>query len=569
MQELTDSIVSSMPDTEVFELEKARIAENPLALIEGGFLSIKTKSGDLIKFVPNKAQRYVLAIIRELQSEGKLIRLWILKARQLGISTLIEAIVYVFTSQNSNINSLIMADEGEHSNNLFEMSKLYHERLTIDEPHLAPELKKSNEKKLEFAKIHSQTIIATADNLEAARSHTYHIAHLSETAYFRNLKGVMKALNSSVPKLLLTMIFGETTANGMEDFHEEWERAIDGKTDWTPVFIPWFWMDEYSMPLVNGEMYHMDHPAISLPAFEAQEIILKAKHDLTDEQLNWRRYVIINDLSGNILAFKQEHPSCWEEAFAVTGDHFFDIDALESFQLLDPITKGEIFPENLKYEFRDIPHGRIELFEKPWPGQVYYITVDTSKGVNKDEAAIYVGNVRLNQDAAIVVGDIESDDLAEIAIALGHYFNNALIICENNSYGFMTAKTIFNSYGNVYFRGDSKTGTVKETRDIGFNTNSRTRPEMLGRMSEEIRLRSTVMKSKKLNYECKTFIVNAENGKAEAQKGKQDGLVICRAIFSQVRWERPYKPSGTQTSTSAHLAHDLKKQKSAGVSFDA
>ena len=532
-------------------------------------MSIKTKAGELIKLKLNKAQLYILSKIKELRAQGKPIRMWILKARQEGVSTLIESIIYAITSQTANINTLIMADEDDHSDNLFEMSKLFHERLSVDDPHLAPIKKKSNEKKLEFDKIHAQIIIATAKNLEAARSHTYQIVHLSEVAYFRDLKGVMKALNSSVPKLPLTMIFGETTANGMEDFHEEWERAVDGKTDWTPVFIPWFWMDEYSMPLVNGEMYPVDHPSISLSAFEAQEIILKSKYDLTDEQLNWRRYVIINDLSGDVVSFRQEYPSCPEEAFAVTGEHFFDIDALESFQLFDPITKGEIFPENLKYEFRDMDHGRIELFEKPWPGPVYYITFDTSKGVNRDEAAIYVGNVRLNQDAAIVAGNYDPDDLAEMAINLGYYFNNALIICENNGYGLMTCKTIFNKYGNVYFRAISKTGSVKETKELGFNTNNQSRTEMLARMSEEIRLRSTVMKSKRLNYECKTFIINAENGKAEAQKNKQDGLVICRAIFSQVRWERPYKPSGTSTSTSAHLAHDLKKQKSAGVSFDA
>ena len=51
------------------------------------YLKIVDKSGDLIDFKLNKAQRKIYSAIQEQARAGKPIRIIVLKARQLGITT--------------------------------------------------------------------------------------------------------------------------------------------------------------------------------------------------------------------------------------------------------------------------------------------------------------------------------------------------------------------------------------------------------------------------------------------------------------------------------------------------
>ena len=78
----------------LFTSEAVISAEHdPIWLVENEKLSIKTKAGELIPLTLNPIQKKIIAKIRELQAANKPIRLWILKARQEGVSTLIEAII--------------------------------------------------------------------------------------------------------------------------------------------------------------------------------------------------------------------------------------------------------------------------------------------------------------------------------------------------------------------------------------------------------------------------------------------------------------------------------------------
>ena len=538
------------------DIEKKAILEHPIRLVDTRYLSIKTKAGKMLRLNLNSTQIKLTDKIKELRAAGKRVRIWLLKYRQGGVSTDIEAILYSLTSQQSNRNSLILADEKEHANNLFEMSKLYQERLEIDYPHLPPRLKKSNEKKLEFEGIHSQIIIASAENTEAAKSHTFHYVHLSEVAYFRDLKTVLDDLNQTVPDLADTIIIGETTANGMEEFYRQWIRAIKGETDWIPLFFGWYEMAEYSMPLQNGELYPLTgilfDADTSLLVFENEERDLKQEFHLTDEQLNWRRWAIVNKCQGRLDVFRREYPATWQEAFAMSGSMFFDRKGLQKQITKRPEMIGELFYEGLKYEFRTLPHGRIKVYEKPEVGEQYVVASDASEALGSDEAAILVLNKRLNSVAAIVAGQYPPEDIAEIAKALGYWYNTAMVAPENKGYGYMVCQLLNNSYGNIYRRLITKTGEDKPTEELGWNTNSASRPEMLAEMAEEVARNSTILNSKELIDECQTFIIKKDKSgnvtKVEAQEGCQDGLVICRAIAGMVRKQYPYKPSARATT---------------------
>ncbi|KKM73263.1 hypothetical protein LCGC14_1412320, partial [marine sediment metagenome] len=349
------------------EQEETLIAkEKPLFIVEKEFLTIKTKAGELVKFKLNVIQKMVLAKIKDIMAKGKPVRLWILKARQTGISTLIEAIVYAYTSQGEATNSLVVADDIDGANYIFSMQKLFQEVL---ETHLKPEIKHSNEKKLEFEGIHSQILIETSENLRAGRKYTFRYVHLSEVAFFKDLKALMLGLNQAVPNLAGTMMIGETTANGLgNQFYDEWVNASQGLSDWETLFIPWFLVDEYKMNLANG-MYPVDAIEFSSPTekekFLIEEGKIKKKYNLSLEQLCWRRWCIVNNCNRSVLQFNQEYPDSPETAFISTGDLFFDKEALKSQEIKKPIAIGNIVKEESRYTFRNSPTGLFKIYEFP------------------------------------------------------------------------------------------------------------------------------------------------------------------------------------------------------------
>ncbi len=293
--------------------QKALALQDPLTLIEDGHLSIKTKSATLERFIPNRAQRRFLERFRILWQENRIIRINLLKARQVGLSTLIEAIIFSMTSYNENTNSLIIADDLDGSNYIFEMSKLYQEQMPS---HLAVPEKRSNQKKLEFDGIHSQILIDTAQNSDAGRKYTFRLVHLSEYAFFDNANTLMDGLSNSVPALPRTMIIKETTANGLNHFKDEWDAAAAGESDYVNIFVPWYWGDDYRMAVDNTFVlgYRALHDITTdekmLHASMMQEGI-----DFIEERLMWRRWCIRNNCRGLVSIFRQEYPSTPAEAF--------------------------------------------------------------------------------------------------------------------------------------------------------------------------------------------------------------------------------------------------------------
>jgi hypothetical protein len=111
------------------------------------FLKIRTKDGRLVNFEANPAQSKSINKIKELKKAGKPIRIIWLKARQLGISTLAEGLIFHDTANNAFKNSMIIAHEDKATQNLFSMSKLFYEEL----PSIIRQMKKySNESALSF-----------------------------------------------------------------------------------------------------------------------------------------------------------------------------------------------------------------------------------------------------------------------------------------------------------------------------------------------------------------------------------------------------------------------------------
>ena len=524
--------------------EKALARKAPLSLIEDGHLRIKTKAGGLEVLTLNRAQKFVLGVIKTLQAKERPVRLIVLKARQLGCSTLISAILYSYTSQRANHNALIIADDKDGSNYIFEMAKLFQEKCPA---HLRPVEKRSNEKKLEFEGLHSQILIDTAENKRAGRSVTTQFVHLSEYAFFNYPQDVMLGMSQAVPSLPGTMIIKESTANGFNHFREEWDKAVNKETDYIPIFMPWYWDEGYRMAaegLVIGDRAQPQDVArdeLSLFDQMTREVI-----DHIEERLAWRRWCIKNNCEGKVVNFQQEYPSTPEEAFIASGDCAFDKEQLikQLKKNKKPIMVGNVVKVDHGYTFRSDPTGDFKIWEqlKPRSQEEYVVGGDACSGSGEDYACIVARSKRTNDIVVTYHGKCDADELAEKAAALGHFLHDAVVAIENDKYGFHANLKLKGMYGNLFIQEtiDRETNTV--TSRYGWNTDSKTRPAMLGQFKEEIREGAINLNDEALIRECLTFIKNPDTKKEEAQEGCHDDMVMACAITSAVRQLKPFEP---------------------------
>lgn len=542
--------------------ESKLVQEDPFSLVEAEKLIIKTKTGEMLPLKPNMAQKRVLNKIKDMWLKGKIIRILVLKARQLGISTVIEALIYSITSQLENQNSTIIADDIKGSNYIFDMAKLYHEKCP---DHLKPDIKRSNEKKLEFAGTHSQILIDTAENPEAGRKYTFRTVHLSEYAFFRKAQHLMLGLSQSVPSMPRTIIIKETTANGFNFFKDEWDAAVDGKTDYVPIFIPWYWGDEYQMKISGS--FILGDPALG--EMTRDEVWLYKQMEEEGfkniyKRLGWRRWCIRNNCGGKVEDFRQEYPSTPEEAFIASGACFFDKRMLAD-QLKgagEPLFRANIVKENYKYVLRKCPDGDFIFYKELSQYSQYCIGGDACSGSGLDFAALVARDKSSNEIVAVFHAKVDPDDLAYKAMMLGFYLNEARVAIENDKFGYAANAKLRTIYGNIYIRRTFNKIENKMVETIGWDTTAVSRPLMLSQMQEEIREGSLGLKHIKLIKECLTFIKNPETKKAEAQEGTHDDLVISCAISGAIRVEEPYAPKVKKRSDET-----VAKANNAGFKF--
>jgi len=293
------------------------------------FLKILTKSNELLPFCFNNEQKIVDNTINSLKKDNTPVRLIILKARQLGISTYFTSNIYHQAATNFYVKSQVVADDEENTANLFNMCKRYHQ---FSPEIIRPMKRYSNKKALVFENpdekqretnpgLLSSVTLQTSNKVTAGRSGTVTHLHLSEFAFWANAGLTVTGLMQSVPYKPGTSICIESTANGVagrgEEFFKRWQAAKSGDSDFIPIFFPWFDNPEYEID--PGEGFKLDH---------LEKDLMDMYPVLTERKMAWRRYKIANEMGSALMRpeeqFMQEYPSCPDEAFIKSGRTVFD-----------------------------------------------------------------------------------------------------------------------------------------------------------------------------------------------------------------------------------------------------
>ncbi len=497
------------------------------------FLKIQNKLGRLANLEFNASQKKLLAAIKKQEAEGKPVRLIVLKARQMGISTAVAGLFFHKTIMKENTNTMVVAHKADASTVIFDKNKMFYDNLM---PKLQPLRKASNAKEILFENpspnprikreqpgLRSKIEIETAVNKDAGRSKTIHNLHISELAFWPYPAETMASLMQAVPNQPGTTVIIESTANGVGNvFYTEVKKAQRGEGVFELLFFPWFEEKEYSMPVPDDLI------------LDDEEKELKELYNLTDGQLVWRRWCIAANCQGSVDIFHQEYPCTPDEAFIATGRPVFNTSELDRALTLcgEPVKQGRIVQDGNLAAFRTLNRGYLQIWEMPKDGEDYVIGADVAAGtVGGDYSCAEVINARTKEQVAEWHGHIEPDLFGEELALLGYFYNTAYIVPEANSFGLGTIKAMRSKrhYPKIHRRRTLNKDTNKVTHDYGFYTSSATKELLITGLSAYIRENASRIHSREAISECLTY-ARDDKGHANAQSGCYDDRVMALAL---------------------------------------
>lgn len=268
-------------------------------------LQIRTKSGHIAPFFLNHAQEIIHHRLEQQKKEKGYVRALIVKGRQQGCSTYIQARFYWRLSHYPALRAYVMTHLDDATQNLAEIVKRFH---AYTPKLVQPSVRRSNVKELYFDKLESSYHFATAKSSGVGRSDTIQMFHGSEVSYWDYADAHLAGVLQAIPDMAETEIILESTSAGAQGcFYDLCMQAQKGQSDYQLIFIPWFLQPEYRLPVPEGLR------------LTEEEQAYQALYDLDMRQIFWRRQKIM--ALGRLEKFRREYPASIEEAFFNDLDH--------------------------------------------------------------------------------------------------------------------------------------------------------------------------------------------------------------------------------------------------------
>jgi phage terminase large subunit len=182
--------------------------------------------------------------------------------------------------------------------------------------------------------------------------------------------------------------------------------------------------------------------------------------------------------------------------------------------------------------------GYITIYEEPKLDYPYVIGGDTA-GEGSDYFASHVIDNTTGKQVAVLHNEFDEDLYTKQMYCLGTYYNKALIGIENNYSTYPTRETERLRYPNMYVRQVEDSFTHKIQQRFGFMTTKLTRPLIIANLVQIVREHINLFNDIKTLNEMLTFVRN-ENGRAEAQEGTHDDLIMSLAITYYIREQQSF-----------------------------
>lgn len=551
------------------------------------YVYIKNKGGgEDVLFRLTRPQRRFVARLEKKRRAGKPIRIVLLKARQWGGSTTSQLyMAWLQLVHKVGLNSLIIAHQGMASDEIKDMfdrmiksyptSLLYEMGAQYDE----------NESKFvgvgKSGAIHRvpqrncKIKLGTAERPDSCRGGDYNLVHCSEVGIWKKTDGkspedIVRSACSGILLEPYTMIVYESTANGTGNFFQrEYDAAKRGQSQFEAMFVSWFDIDQYSMPIEDVEAFatnlwlnRNNENANSNREESGRYLWWLWEKGATLEAINW--YIQERSKYNDHGQMASEYPSDDVEAFVHSGARVFDRYKVELLRgackapkyigdVYGDADTGEDCLKNLR--FSEDRQGLLWVWSLP--------EIDENvKVVNRYLAIVDIGGRSKKADWSVITvidrmfmmeggkpaivaqwyGHIDMDLLAWKSAQIAAFYDNALLVIESN-----TAETkdrernvdgdqsayILNQikgvYDNLYARKQSEEDIKqKAPRKLGFHTNTRTKPMIISTLVKMVRESGYVERDERCLDEYLTY--EKKGSVYAAIAGKHDDLLMTRAI---------------------------------------
>lgn len=446
------------------------------------YLKIVDKNGKLQTFKLNDAQQ---DIIDTLTTDKWLT---ILKARQLGSSTLIAAYFFWRTLFNVNERTIVVAHTHDSVKSIFNIYKTFYKHLP-NFLRFKTEAASANELKFvtgSFVKVGSASS-------ESFRGSTYQNIHASEVAFWKDIETTVASLFQTASDN--STIILETTANGLNDFQKLWLED----NGFYKLFVGW----------TKDRNYQLSKPPKKINDWIKT---YSQVHNLTQTQMWWAAQTFDVKCAANAAIFNQEYPITPELAFLASGDRFFP----KSYSV-KPIVTG------------------MRVYEAPEKYGIYSLGVDTASGSRTGDFSAFCllkvvgGNKKAPKIVATYYDRKTPKAFAAIVAGVAKEYG-ALCCVESNSYGLSIIEHLVEQEVTLLYRRTKydKIGN-RWNEQLGFSTNVATRPLLLSRLQEYIAKGWLKPDDNRLQTEINTFIYD-KTGKPIADSGKHDDLIFATGL---------------------------------------
>ena len=255
----------------------------------------------------------------------------------------------------------------------------------------------------------------------------------------------------------------------------------------------------------------------------------------------------------------EQFPRNPEEAFILTGDCWFDLEALAWYSEhapLEPLGRCRFIANETgsraKVHWAD--KGWIWVYEKPKLERAYAIGADVATGRGFDYSAAYVVDLSSMAIVAELHGKMDADEYAEQLHYLGRWYGSARIAIEvGGGFGDPVIISLRDGrkgrphYPKLYVHSIADRIDMHRLKNYGFPMNSKTRPLIINQIEQAIRERTIPALPSSLVMECRTFVRQKTLPSPRAQEGSNDDRVMAFGIALEM-----YRQFGTHEKRVRH-----------------
>ena len=404
----------------------------------------------------------------------------ILKARQLGISTITAGYVVWMMLFHKDKNILVMATKFGTAANLVKKVKAIMKNL----PDWLTIASIEIDNRTSFELTNGSQIKASSTSADAGRSEALSLLVLDEAAHIDGLDdlwtGLYPTLSTGGRCIALS------TPNGVGNwFHKTYTESEQSANDFYPTRLPWD-----------------IHPDRNLEWFEK-------------ETRNMSRRQIAQELECN---------------FNTSGD-----------TVIHPDDIKRIIDYAKEPRHKTAFDRNFWIWEEHDSSSTYLMVADVARGDGKDYSVFHIIKLETMEVIAEYQGKLAPDLFANMLNEIGREYGGCMLVVENNSIGHTVLSKLSDlNYPNIYhsikatheyidqYQAESLSSAVP-----GFTNSMKTRPLIVAKLEEFIRNKLITIYSNRLANELKTFIWH--NGRPQAMRSYNDDLVMALAIACWIR----------------------------------